>query len=77
MLLEAIKSFGCAARDAPMIGDSLRDMEAAAAAGCPRILVRTGKGVKTLADGLPGNLAPVLVKNDLADAVNGLLDNRK
>lgn len=35
----------------PMIGDSLRDLEAAAAAGAKPYLVLTGKGRKTRADG--------------------------
>jgi len=40
--------------DVPVIGDSLRDMQAAAAAGARPILVLTGKGRKTRdAGGLP------------------------
>ena len=40
--------------DVPVIGDSLRDMQAAAAAGARPILVLTGKGKKTRdAGGLP------------------------
>ncbi|KAF4516427.1 hypothetical protein B566_EDAN003173 [Ephemera danica] len=35
----------------PAIGDSLRDLRAAAASGCESMLVRTGKGMKTLAEG--------------------------
>jgi D-glycero-D-manno-heptose 1,7-bisphosphate phosphatase len=76
MLLEALKICGASAADTPMIGDSLRDLEAAAAAGCPRVLVRSGKGAKTLAEGLPETIAPVAVKNDLADAVDGLLGSK-
>lgn len=34
-------------KGAPIIGDSLRDLEAGAAAGCKPILVKTGKGKKT------------------------------
>ena len=38
----------------PVVGDSLRDLQAGAALGFPTHLVRTGKGEKTLAaDGLP------------------------
>jgi len=36
--------------DTVMIGDSLRDLEAAWAAGAKAILVKTGKGEKTLAN---------------------------
>jgi len=55
----------------PAIGDSLRDLQAASALGCAPILVRTGKGEKTAAD---GNL-PVgtVVRADLAAAVDALL----
>lgn len=55
----------------PAIGDSLRDLLAASAAGCHPILVLTGKGEKTLADGdLPEG---VTVFPDLAAAVDQLL----
>ncbi|WP_114416784.1 D-glycero-beta-D-manno-heptose 1,7-bisphosphate 7-phosphatase [Marinospirillum perlucidum] len=38
--------------DAIMVGDAIRDLEAGKAAGCKRcVLVRTGKGEKTLAAG--------------------------
>jgi D-glycero-D-manno-heptose 1,7-bisphosphate phosphatase len=74
MLLEALDAFDAAAVNSPMIGDSLRDLEAAAAAGCPRILVRTGKGAKTLAVEIPRELSPVLIKHDLSDAVDSLLE---
>ena len=49
-----------------MIGDSLRDLQAAQAAGCQSILVRTGNGEKTLkAGGMPEH---TLVMADLAAA---------
>jgi D-glycero-D-manno-heptose 1,7-bisphosphate phosphatase len=75
MLLEALSTYGCTATDTPMIGDSLRDLEAAAAAGCPRILVRTGKGAETIAQGLPDHVSPVTVEDNLATAVNTMLGN--
>ena len=38
------------------VGDSLRDLQAFADAGCKPILVRSGKGEETLANGnLPAN----------------------
>lgn len=55
----------------PAIGDSLRDLEAARAVGAKPILVKTGKGEKTLAAGIPDD---VPVYENLADAVNALLD---
>lgn len=55
----------------PAIGDSLRDLQAASALGCAPILVRTGKGEKTEADGnLP---AGTKIHADLAAAVDVLL----
>ncbi len=73
MLFEALSDFRARAADTPMIGDALRDMEAAATAGCPRILVRTGKGQETQAKGLPAAVLPVAVHTDLAEAVASLL----
>ncbi len=55
----------------PVIGDSLRDIQAAQSVGAKPILVKTGKGEKTLAAGLPDG---VPVYADLAEAVNALLD---
>lgn len=57
---------------APMVGDSLRDLQAAAAAGCRPVLVRTGNGAKTEA-ALPAELAGVEVYDDLAAAAATLL----
>ncbi len=55
----------------PAIGDALRDIQAAAEAGATPILVRTGKGGKTLAS---GELPPgVRVFDNLAEAVQALL----
>jgi D-glycero-D-manno-heptose 1,7-bisphosphate phosphatase len=56
-----------------MIGDSLRDLQAAATAGVARILVRTGHGATTQAAGLPREVLPVAVREDLAAAVDALL----
>lgn len=73
MLREAIRRFGAEAAATPMIGDSLGDLEAARAAGCKRVLVRTGHGAATQAAGIPAALAPVAVFDDLAAAVDKLL----
>jgi D-glycero-D-manno-heptose 1,7-bisphosphate phosphatase len=73
MLREALRRFGTAPTDAAMIGDSLRDLQAAKTAGCARYLVRTGHGAKTLADGVPHDVLPVAVHDDLAAAVASLL----
>ena len=55
----------------PAIGDSLRDLQACAKAGCLPMLVRTGKGEKTKAEGkLPEG---TLEFADLSTAVDHIL----
>jgi D-glycero-D-manno-heptose 1,7-bisphosphate phosphatase len=55
----------------PAIGDSLRDIQAAQSAGAAPILVRTGKGERTLEQGIPDG---VPVYDDLAAAVTAILE---
>jgi D-glycero-D-manno-heptose 1,7-bisphosphate phosphatase len=71
-LLEEIgRRFGTSLAGVPSIGDSLRDLQAAATAGALPVLVLTGKGAKTQRDGnLP---AGTLVHADLAAAVKSLI----
>lgn len=75
MLMAAMRHFRATPGDAVMIGDSLRDLQAAARAGCRRILVRTGCGMETQADGIPPDVLPVAVADDLAAAVDTLLQD--
>ena len=75
MLLEALTHFGADPARTPMVGDMMRDLEAAIAAGCPRILTRTGKGAALEASGIPEAIAPVTVCDDLYDAVTHILAN--
>ena len=71
MFEEISKRFNIELAGVPAIGDSLRDLQAAAAMGAQPILVRTGKGEKTLsAGGLPEG-TPVFA--DLAEAVQYLI----
>lgn len=56
----------------PAIGDSLRDLEAAAAAGATPILVRTGNGRDTEKK-LPQAFRRVAVYDDLAEAAAALV----
>ena len=51
MLIEAGRRFNAALDDVYMVGDALRDLQAAAAAGARPVLVLTGKGAKTSAEG--------------------------
>jgi len=70
MLLEIAERFKVALADVPAIGDSLRDLQAARAAGARPILVLTGKGEQTLqAGGLPEGTE---VHQDLAAAAMAL-----
>lgn len=73
MLQEAMAQFAADPARTPMVGDMLRDLEAAKAAGCPRILVRSGKGAHTLEAGIPPALEPVTVVDDLYAAAEHIL----
>jgi D-glycero-D-manno-heptose 1,7-bisphosphate phosphatase len=73
MLQEALAGFGASAAQTFMVGDMLRDIEAAHAAGCKKILVRTGKGAQTLAKGIPPQLEPVIVVENLLEASRHIL----
>lgn len=56
MLLDIASRFNTDPEGLPMVGDALRDLQAAAAVGAQPILVLTGKGKKTQADpNLPKN----------------------
>jgi D-glycero-D-manno-heptose 1,7-bisphosphate phosphatase len=71
MLKEIGVRFGVDLAGVPCIGDSLRDLNAAAAAGGQPILVLTGKGERTLREGgFPNN---TVIFPDLAFAASALL----
>ncbi|OYY75082.1 MAG: D-glycero-beta-D-manno-heptose-1,7-bisphosphate 7-phosphatase [Gammaproteobacteria bacterium 28-57-27] len=71
MYQEIAAHFGCSLVGVPVIGDSLRDLEAAIAVNARPMLVRSGKGERTLLKGgLPEN-TPVF--DDLSAAVDHLL----
>lgn len=70
MLLEIAARFDVALEGVPAIGDSLRDLQAASAAGARPVLVLTGKGKLTQkAGGLPEGTE---VHRDLAAAAEAL-----
>src|SRR5690606_25788739 len=72
-LIDAIEAeLGLSAEGAPLIGDSLRDLEAGLAKGCEVILVKTGKGEKTHAALPPALRQHVAVFADLAAATDYL-----
>ena len=76
MLFEAMRKYQVSPKESIFIGDSARDIEAARSADCHRVLVRTGKGQKTLAEGLSRDLMPVHVANDLDEAADFILEGR-
>lgn len=72
MFKEIAQRFGLGLTGVLAIGDSLRDLQAAAAVGATPVLVLTGKGEKTkAAGGLPENTR---IFPDLAAAVNALAE---
>ena len=73
MLREAMAHFRVNGEDAVMIGDQLRDLLAAQAAGARPVLVRTGKGAALLANGLPHDIFKLSVYDSLHAAVERLL----
>lgn len=72
MLRRAVEHFEGTAAQVPVVGDSLRDLQAAAAIGAQAILVLTGYGRKTLVQG--GLPADTTIVEDLAGAVELILD---
>lgn len=77
MLREALHDFSAKPSETPFIGDSLRDLQAAFSAGCPRLLVRTGNGAALEARGLPEALLPVSIVDDLFAAATHVLQSRQ
>lgn len=74
MLQDAAKQYGVDLSRSVVIGDTVRDIGAAAAVGAASILVRTGKG-ETEEARLSGlGLEPIYLAHDLSDAVDHLLD---
>ena len=74
MLEEISRRFRTDLDGVPSVGDSLRDLQAGLALGAQPILVRTGKGEKTLAEGgLPEN---TWICADLMDAVQRIIDTK-
>ncbi|HPT49092.1 MAG TPA: D-glycero-beta-D-manno-heptose 1,7-bisphosphate 7-phosphatase [Accumulibacter sp.] len=73
-MFERIAScFNVSMKGRPAVGDSLRDLQAAAAVGAQPLLVLTGKGVTTISEGgLPDG---TLVFPDLAAATDHILQS--
>jgi D-glycero-D-manno-heptose 1,7-bisphosphate phosphatase len=71
MYLALLKSSGISAAQTLLVGDALRDLQAAHAAGLPALLVRTGKGMVTERD---PRLPAVAVFDDLRAAAHAIVD---
>jgi D-glycero-D-manno-heptose 1,7-bisphosphate phosphatase len=73
-LLKQIEcEFGTSVENAPFVGDSSKDLMAARLAGCIPILVRTGKGERTLAELSESELSGVGVFTDLKSFADDFL----
>ena len=70
MLEQIAAYYGAALKGVWFVGDSSGDLTAANAVDCQPVLVKTGKGERTLAKGLP---AGTMVFNDLAAVAAQLL----
>lgn len=66
--------YGAPLVDVPVIGDSLRDIQAAYSVGARPVLVRTGNGRKT-ESALTGSLLAIDVFDDLSAAADSLVGN--
>lgn len=74
MLIEAMLHYHALPENTVMVGDSLTDMQAAAAAGIERkILVRTGNGASVEKQGLPASVSPVVVVEDVLVAAKHIV----
>lgn len=74
LILQIANHFKIDMKEIISIGDSLRDILAAKAAGCTAVLIKTGNG-KMTATCSPEDLKDVLIFEDLADAVENILKN--
>lgn len=72
LLLDIARRYQIELTGIPMVGDSIRDMEAARAAGARPILVRTGNGLRTERENASA-LTDVKVYDDLTATAEALL----
>jgi D-glycero-D-manno-heptose 1,7-bisphosphate phosphatase len=73
MLIEIGNRFKTRLSNVMFVGDNINDIKAARAAGVKPVLVRTGKGEKTVAQLAEYNFDDVPVYDDLDEVVNSIL----
>ena len=71
MINKLLKQFKIDPKDAIVVGDAFRDLQAGQAAGCDVVLVKTGKGEKTLTE----HKITIPVFSDLRSVVDEMLAN--
>ena len=72
LLLALGEHYGIDLNNVPVIGDSLRDLQAAQSAGASPILVRSGKGAAT-ERALPADFANIDIYDNLAAAADAII----
>jgi histidinol-phosphate phosphatase family protein len=73
LLLQAAQRMGRAPADCWMVGDSWRDLESGRRAGCPTVLVTTGKGRDQWVEAVAKDGVPPLTAPDLGAVVDWAL----
>lgn len=74
LLRQIEEKFSCNLADAYFIGDSVRDIQAAVSFGCKPVLVKTGKGERSIPKLHDLGLDSFLVFEDLAAAAQCIVD---
>ena len=69
--------YGVDLANVPVVGDSLRDLQAGAAVGCKPHLVRTGKGAATVAGNVLHQVPGTVVHDDLAAFAEHLIQEER
>lgn len=77
LLLQARDKYTLNLGDAVMVGDSAKDIECAARAGCGyKILVRTGNGLAAEKELVRKGIAPDTIVRDLSEAADTIINSR-
>jgi D-glycero-D-manno-heptose 1,7-bisphosphate phosphatase len=80
LMLQIGERYGLPLRDVPLVGDSLRDLQAGRAAGCPTHLVRTGKSAsldEAQIDAIVRQVPGTQVHADLAAFADALIRHER